>query len=569
MAWIPPLGVIGEADLIRVYSGSGRETHSQCPALRAFKARPQLRVAPKPSYRAESLETFAVGPLMFALDLIEFEKMPEETAMETVAQPALYRETAQQRGRPDAHAGLLRWTARALPTFLRALRKSTDDGQGSAFLPVEHTWIRRSQVTDPADGIRTYEMTAWGRRYVSPDGRRRELWIPIAPGSTARRRADEQLVVEGVVLAEGLPARLPEPRAWRNPAIRVWTEEPDQVTPESVRVIEVDCETGETRVAGPWTAEQARSRYERKGRLNLRATVNGIKAEPGWSCSSCPMRLTCTTLVAAPGFLGVLAPGTSPTRAWSASGASAYDTCPSRHHLHGLGLSHRPDAGGPELHGRFIHAWLENQHKAHPDRKCMLSDLPSDLAELVEAAAIPYAATIEFEPIAALLRGHVRLCPLDRHSGPEFPRPEHTLALFDRRAEAVVIAKPDLLYQDRGAWIWRELKTSARHLAPDTDLLDRFPQLAVAVLMMRTDVLRGVPGASRVELELLTEHGPDLFTVDPFADTVFDRARAVITRLAVKWRGDLLFRPQPSDWACHGCSVGRWCPKTLAPKEPE
>src|SRR5260370_34858492 len=111
--------------------------------------------------------------------------------------------------------------------------------------------------------------------------------------------------------------------------------------------------------------------------------------------------------------------------------------------------------------------------------------------------------------------------------------PAHSVTVYDLASGVVIIAKTDLLYQDNAAWVLRETKTT-RH--PDEgDLLARYPQTALAVVLLAEQIPGGSREHNRVELERLTPAGPllDVFrTSDP---GVHARARRAVSELAAGW----------------------------------
>lgn len=76
-----------------------------------------------------------------------------------------------------------------------------------------------------------------------------------------------------------------------------------------------------------------------------------------------------------------------------------------------------------------------------------------------------------------MIAQHVSVCPL-QHSDADTPVwVEPTVAVHDESADVVIIAAPDVLYRDDGAWVWRETKTTAwRGALPSADLLSSEPR---------------------------------------------------------------------------------------------
>ena len=106
-----------------------------------------------------------------------------------------------------------------------------------------------------------------------------------------------------------------------------------------------------------------------------------------------------------------------------------------------------------------------------------------------------------------------------------------------------MIAEPDLLYCDGGGWVWRETKTT-RYIADRSgkDILEAYPQAALALVLLAEGALGGDPARSRVELEILRPTGPDLELISPGDPGRVAKAREVIASLA----GRLALRPRRS-----------------------
>jgi len=156
-----------------------------------------------------------------------------------------------------------------------------------------------------------------------------------------------------------------------------------------------------------------------------------------------------------------------------------------------------------------------------------------------------------------LLAEHAEVCP-----GAHLPetaelRPEHQFVVWDSTADVVVIAKPDLLYEDAGSTVWREVKSSRSRWPWRGDPVSELPQIALAVLMSRHGVL-GSGRERRIELEILRPGISEVIPVDPFNEAVHHTARATIREFVEPWHSDDLFRPVSS--GCETCVVARWCP---------
>ena len=148
------------------------------------------------------------------------------------------------------------------------------------------------------------------------------------------------------------------------------------------------------------------------------------------------------------------------------------------------------------------------------------------------------------------------------------PRTEPVLAYDDPASDTVVIAQPDLLYCDGGGWVWRETKTT-RYIADRSgkDVLEVYPQAALALVLLAEGALGGDRSRSRVELEILRPTGPDLELISPGNPGRIAKAREVLASLAAPWHGDRDFAANPGR-RCADCEVAQWCPSAL-PAPPD
>ena len=157
-----------------------------------------------------------------------------------------------------------------------------------------------------------------------------------------------------------------------------------------------------------------------------------------------------------------------------------------------------------------------------------------------------------------MLAQHAAVCPLEGLDAGERVLVQHQVACYDPKSDLVIIAVPDLLYTRDGGWVWRETKTSSRHLYEGEPLLRRYPQLALALVMIATGALGGELSRSRVEFELL--HADDLSfeELDPSRPQIVSDAREVLASLARSWAEDSLYQAAPGRH-CHGCEALEWC----------
>jgi hypothetical protein len=157
-----------------------------------------------------------------------------------------------------------------------------------------------------------------------------------------------------------------------------------------------------------------------------------------------------------------------------------------------------------------------------------------------------------------MLAEHQRACPLDGLPAEETVLVQHRLSAYDPELDVVLIADPDLLYTRSGGWIWHETKTAARRPWEKQELMETYPQLAFAVLLMAAGVPGGDPRRSLIELEVLYEDGSRCEEIDPGDPDTQADARRIIAGLAGPWAIDETYEPRP-DGHCSGCEVLTHC----------
>lgn len=194
-------------------------------------------------------------------------------------------------------------------------------------------------------------------------------------------------------------------------------------------------------------------------------------------------------------------------------------------------------------------AVLNARHTERPPGGCRHLPLPGGLPGLEET---------EQEPALRMLDRHRAICPLDGLPSHEQVRVQPRLTAYDPVVDAVIIADPDLLYTDAGGWVWRETKTSRGPLRAGRPLLEQYPQLALAVVLMAAGVLGGDRRRSRIELELLHEGGAACEVIDPFDEPTVEQARSIIADLAGSWAADESYACAPGPH-CTGCEALTWC----------
>lgn len=517
-SWLPPDGVRRTSDVIKVSVGMFKGIEFRCPAADALKAR-GYRPVQRLARRDELLEHFTFGPFMAACDA--------RTPRPSADGPG----DAWARHPKTVHDGLQRWTDHASATYEEAFHAAP----GNPLMEVPEPWIYRHRLAGvDARGAREYRLTVWGRCMRSADETLRELRLPV--NRLHRDPPPEGFVAAAaLVLSEGMPGPLPE----------------------HVRIVEVALLDGQTRTLFDGTRVEALSRYREHGPAALNSLLDSQEFRPGASCAECPYVSVCPALRRAHGLLGIEAQG-RPRRTWSVTNGRNYRICPARDHLRRL---HLPTADaierGPAAErGRAVHACLAARHGRSVLRPCT-ADVPDEwVPEGFDLSARERALG------ARLLRRHAAVCPLRCvHDGTDV-RNEPRVLRHDTAADVIVIAAPDMLYRDAGSWVWRETKTSASDRPGSGPLLERFPQLALGVMLLARGDLGGRPGRSRVELEVLRPGGADLEIIDPFAPAARSAAEGILRDLVRDWHRDDHFVATPGA-ACARCEVARWCPSAV------
>ncbi|MFJ8229208.1 PD-(D/E)XK nuclease family protein [Streptomyces sp. NPDC094448] len=558
--WPRPLAASDELGLVRAGLPLSREDPADCPAHLAVKARPWLTAARRlPAY--DPFLTFTLKPLMTALDLIEFHgSSPAEAIGEL-------RRTRGRfgRGRP-AHDGLVEWTVEAVDRFLSRRRIRLDDrGPGEPPTePVAYEWVVRdvppAHARPDARGARVYERTAWGRRYASADGTRRELWL-LSFGSAKKGRSDAEVAAAASVTAFGRASRPGYDRERHRPGpYTVVDQHRSDPGPQRIRVIDFGCGDGTARTIADCTPAEAARDFARYTEPVLTRMLDGSERRPGRSCVECSGAGRCGALPPStghgepPGLIGLPAPVRPRTRrSLSASDLRAYADCPAKYHLtRELKLrSARPE--NPAIgRGRAVDAVLNARHGIRRPRGCRGLVAPDDSAW----SGLPPETALA---AAAMLARHAALCPLDRLAPEEEVRVQAQVTAYDPVLDLVLIAQPDLLHTRRGGWVWRETKTVGGRPYEGSSVLERHPQLALAVLLMRTGELAdGDRRRSRIELELLGSAFARRLEIDPWQPSVHASARDIVRRAAGPWLEETEYRAVPGR-ACRDCEALDWC----------
>ncbi|SFQ77742.1 PD-(D/E)XK nuclease superfamily protein [Amycolatopsis rubida] len=479
-----------------------------CPMKDALNAREGLAPErPVPSGRAR-MEEFGLEPVMRALDQLE-------------GLPGEYRPSAA------VHEGHVRWAEHAVRHYQQVFAPA------EAGVPQLRPLLGRTWKTAwSAEGQVSKTITAWGRRYASVDGAFCELRpITFRSRDEAKELRELKAQVAAYVIARA------EPRAKR------------------IRVVDFACLDGDRLVRFDGPPELAAELYRDKGRKAVTAVVDGESHQPGTACGDCRFIASCPAVPEVPGLLGV--PGRPiRRRTWSPSTGRNHQACPARHHLRDrlhLPIDQVREHEGPAERGRAVHRALASAHRRQPARRC--SPVPE---EGWEPEGLPDS---EQELARQLFAEHAEVCPGVHLPATAELRPEHDLVVWDSEADVVVITTPDLLYEEAGSTVWREVKSSRTRRPWRGDPVTKLSQIALAVLMMRHGVLGTGPG-QRIELEVLRPDISEVIPVDPFNESVHETARTVIRELVAPWHSDDLFPPNPGE-RCAACVVARWCPSAM------
>ncbi|WP_370418373.1 PD-(D/E)XK nuclease family protein [Streptomyces sp. QH1-20] len=483
---------------------------------------------------AKPVEDFSFKPLFALLDAVECEG---RSLKEAAADPTNFRKCT------PVH---IAWAREAAAVYLaaRTAMEARRGAEGASLRRVIPAWVVVDALEQPdARGATQYEQTVWGRQYASEDGAVREIWIPSL-GTVNSERPDVEIAAVADVLLNGVPSRTPfdapaDPLPW------------PRTRPQRVRIVGVGLLDGTTEVVD-WTAEEAGRRIQEAGlEAALVAVVEGREARPGRDCVRCAALPVCRAVPQAPGLLGVDA-APRKRRSLSVTDLRVYGECPERYHAtRVLKLRDGRAENTAIRRGRAVDAWLNARH-ADPDRiPCRVIELPGGLPGLED---------VEQPEALAMIRRHRAHCPFDGMPDREAVEPQRRLVAYDARADVLVVADCDLVYSDRGGVVVRETKTTTGSYIPPGGLMSRYPQLALAVLLVHHGVLGGDGCRSRVELEVLRPDSSRLEELDPHDPRTVARARAELQTSIAGWVADRSYPAQPRpETGCASCEVHRWC----------
>ncbi|MEU2625905.1 PD-(D/E)XK nuclease family protein [Kitasatospora sp. NPDC007106] len=531
--WQPPADTVGDHRLIRTSLPMLREDRHGCGTGIALRARPLVEQTP-PRSRRKPIEDFALAPVMAALDTIERQGTSLDAALE------------QLKLTLRCHPAHLAWAAEAVRHYLDA-RSAEARARCAAGLPdtcpVRHSWVAVEQLAR-ADrrGATRYERTAWGRRYASADGSCREIWL-LSVNSVKDHPAP--VIAEAAsVAATGHPA-VAKFRDINRPA------DGNTTLPQEVRVVAVGCGDGSHKVVADWSAEQAVLEFAEHTKPVLTQAVEADGLNPGSDCVNCEGLTACSAPLRAPRLLGIGRPRRiRRRRSVSVSDLRTHAECPAKFHLTRVLHLRSAEPESPAIRrGRAIDTWLNYQHSVRRPRGCRGLTLP---------VALPGLSSEESESALRMIAQHAAVCPLDGLPERDRIEVQPRLAAYDAELDVIVIADPDLLYSESGGWVLRETKTTSRRPWEGRPLLETYPQLSLAVLLMSAGVPGGDLRRSRIELELLYPDGSACEEIEPADPAVVEEARQVIATLAGPWASDESYTATPGEH-CAGCEVQRWC----------
>lgn len=524
--WRLPPGMTGNLNLIRIGAIAAEDEEFSCPSQVATKVRPGVRQQVRPAEVREELETFTLGPFMSALDQIEFSNITIEQARQNIG-----------RSGKRLHPGLVTFTRHALDNYVWP----TVDGGATRLRPVRNFWVAQKTTA------RIWELYAWGRRYESPDGSLREFRFLRFGGAGERDRDLTQVAV--AVYSTAFGAEAPRPELWSEPFQPISA----RLTVRRVQVVEIGLLGGPPVVLFTGTPAEAEAYFVEHGRHQIAGIAAGATMRPGANCMGCKQLTGCTAITRVPGLLGMGA-RRAPLRKASISDLRHYQKCPAQAHLRSLNLPKTYEYETSAELGHAVHGWLE---VVHADRRCAPAAMPPNVERWTGGQWVVHSETAQLG--RRMLSHHPSVCAFLCASEISKVRLEPRLTFHDTAAQVIVIAKPDMLYLDEGSWVWREVKTTRKRRWFHDDLLDEFPQLALAVLVLSKGVLRGDPAGSRVELEVLRPDGAEIALIDPTDPARVEKAGAVLRSMAEPWRADSVFEARPGQ-DCQWCPVSRWCP---------
>lgn len=554
MSWQPAWEVNGDLGHVRMSpTVLGTPLAGACLEQLALKTHPQ--VFPRDQvYRPPRFDRWDTVPIGLVRNAVTAVDHGDVAATDTeplaaVAHRAVTHAIATLDPAKDVPAAARNWAVRATENLLEAaesLRAAENLRPGP-----RHGW----RVVHDGEDYRTTELASWGLSYQRDDGAVRELWLLRTRPLEELELPSQAVAAAAFITATGVLTE-PGERA-RQPHCRV---PGDTVAAEFVRIRLVSTVDGADRIVWQGSPDDARKAWAPHRPLAAALTEGG-SLRPGRSCIDCRARHVCAALPTSPGLLGLPSYGTHP-RSLAPTALITYRACPARYFLTKVVNLPREDRGSTDAVRRGIatHRWLEQAHRR--GLACRPDDLPADAAR---PGAVADAAGLDGKDYAnarPYLLQHLAHCPL---SAEVQAWPERDVVVYDTDADVTVCTRPDLLIARPGGALWRETKTMTQlPTATDRQLLDMFPQLAVAVCIVADDAL-GDPRLSRdsgpglVELELLSAEASRVAGYDCADEATVHAARRAVAVAADAWHRDDTFATRPGE-QCAGCEVARWCP---------
>lgn len=544
--WVLPPGFVEDRRLQRVMVSDTRCGPWTCGDQLAAKSRPSMRLSARQPSRLPGLEQFDLGIVNEALDVAEFQDLSVDDAVGEV-----------NAARGPLHGGLRRWVRHAVTQYLdaHALLQAKDD---LGLVPFKPKWIVQYPRNN-GGGVPIQEISAWGRRYCSADQQVRELRLLRRRSVKDRERDDAEVATALYVLAQGRATR----GSTRSYMPHVLADALER--PQRLRVVEIGCEDGSFTVLDDVDTDEAERRYREFGQERARAVVQGGgQRNPGDSCQRCKLVDGCSALPRADGILGI-SERRRERRTWSVTNGRMYLRCAAKEYLTRLNLPRDSavEYDEPAIRGQAVHGWLDRLHRRRPVRGCGPGEVPVGDPWQVGQWRVSGAQALLG---AQMIGDHSLVCPLRRLPLDAVVDPERIVRAYDAEANIIVVAKIDLAYRDGMAWVLREVKTTER--VDEGDLLARYPQLSLGLLLLAHSVLGEGSAGGRVELERLTRAGPVVEFFEPGNADHLEKARQVVHDLALGWHGDTTARAQPGP-ECRHCAVARWCPDALAQQHHE
>lgn len=522
---------VATVPILRISASLATATGVSCPAARRAKARISQRIS-RPWRQREYLEHFLLDPLFAVLDAVEHDSARIGQAFEAALEP-----WGDRLGVPER-----RWIMNA--AFLYP------DFRGMGLQAVRGWWVVKANGQSE-----TRELYTWGRGYVdAADTRRRVLVLPTF--SSPETRSPDQVKIAVAAYTTGWGRIAEKPRPWGKPFASADTSiEPDEVT-----VLGVGLENGAIKELWRGSPAAAKGRYESFGRPAITAALGPASAIPGHDCSGCKRLDSCTTIPTLPEILGVHGPD-RPLREVSATSLRYYQTCPRQHRLSRINVRGTDEETAATRTGRLVDAKLNALHTMARDCGCALGELRGPLGNPEADIGLE---PIERERADRLLAGHRHTCPWNSACVITDVQAQATVVAFDPNASAVIYAKPDLLYREDGALVWRETATSTAPPSSRRSLFDTWKriQLALALLLCEAGVFGVDNPVARVEVEYLTDRGPDIRYLECGSESNIDAARKVLASVVPLWFNDDRFAPSPGP-ACIPCPYRRWCPESV------